>query len=154
MSGELLGFSEEVFWSAVRSFWKNLTFFGVSVILFKERGDVMTHEMKLNREPFLMIESGKKRYELRLYDEKRQKLSVGDTILFTMVSDLSRKLTAEVIALHCFPSFDALYGVLPLRECGYREEELSTASPDDMAVYYSPEEQKRYGVVAIELKLI
>lgn len=114
----------------------------------------MTHEMKLNRAPFGMIESGAKRYELRLFDEKRQKLSAGDRIVFTMADDSERKLAVRVVALHRFPDFAALYRALPLKECGYREDELASASPDDMAAYYSHEEQSRYGVVAIEVEVI
>ena len=114
----------------------------------------MTHEMKLNRSPFLMIESGEKIYELRLLDEKRKKLSVGDTIVFTMVDDQNRRITAEVLKLHCFRSFDELYEALPLDKCGYREDELATASPSDMEAYYSKEEQNRYGVVAIEIRVV
>ncbi len=114
----------------------------------------MIHEMKLNETPFLFIESGRKRYELRLWDEKRQKLSAGDTVVFTMAGDAGRRLTAEVIALHRFSSFDELYRALPLTECGYREDELVSASPRDMEAYYSPDEQRRYGVVAIEVKVI
>ena len=39
--------------------------------------------MKLNASPFEMIKSGVKSIELRLYDEKRQKIKIGDTIIFT-----------------------------------------------------------------------
>ena len=42
----------------------------------------MLHKMKLKKEPFEMIKSGKKIYELRLYDEKRKKLKIGDTVEF------------------------------------------------------------------------
>jgi len=114
----------------------------------------MTHEMKLNESPFLMIEGGQKRYELRLFDAKRQKLSVGDTVVFTMVGNAERRLTAEVVALHRFSDFASLYKSLPLTECGYRADEVEGASPRDMEAYYSQEEQRRYGVVAIEIKLI
>ena len=114
----------------------------------------MLHEMKLNRVPFLMIESGEKIYELRLWDEKRQMISVGDEIVFTMSDDPARKLTVEVLGLHRFDSFEDLYRSLPLSLCGYREDELVTASPSDMELYYSKESQSRYGVVAIEVKVI
>ena len=42
----------------------------------------MTHEMKLQDGPFRLFEEGKKRVEVRLLDEKRQKIRVGDAILF------------------------------------------------------------------------
>ena len=42
----------------------------------------MIHEMKLNKEPFEKIRDGKKTIELRLNDEKRQRVRVGDSIVF------------------------------------------------------------------------
>ena len=39
--------------------------------------------MKLNPAPFEMIKSGQKTIELRLYDEKRQLVNIGDEIVFT-----------------------------------------------------------------------
>ena len=42
----------------------------------------MTHNMKLNDAPFETIKNGKKTIELRLYDEKRRKIKIGDTICF------------------------------------------------------------------------
>ena len=114
----------------------------------------MVHEMKLHDEPFLMIERGEKIFELRLWDEKRKKLSVGDTIVFTMSRDASRSMTVEVVGLHRFASFDALYEALPLDKCGYRADEIETASPSDMEAYYSKEEQRQNGVVAIEVRVV
>ena len=109
--------------------------------------------MKLNDEPFEMIKSGRKTFELRLCDEKRQLLSVGDEIEFTHAEDFSRTILAEVVALHRFPSFEALFASLPLLKCGYTEETLAAASHTDMSKYYSKEEEAKFGVVAIEIKL-
>ena len=39
------------------------------------------HQMKLNNKPFNMIKNGRKNIELRLYDEKRRKLNIGDEIM-------------------------------------------------------------------------
>ena len=41
----------------------------------------------------------------------------------------------------------------PLDKCGYLPHELATASAKDMEAYYSPEKQRCYGVVGIELAL-
>ena len=38
----------------------------------------MKHEMKLALEPFVMIADGRKTIELRLYDDKRKKIKLGD----------------------------------------------------------------------------
>lgn len=42
----------------------------------------MLHEMRLLEEPFELIKAGKKIIEIRLNDEKRQKVSIGDEIVF------------------------------------------------------------------------
>lgn len=73
----------------------------------------MTHKMNLYHEPYEMIRNGLKTIELRLKDEKRQKIKVGDMIEFTQI-ETGEKLTAEVIALHRFGSFTELYQKLPL----------------------------------------
>ena len=48
----------------------------------------MKHEMKLNNEPFIKIKNGTKTVELRLNDEKRKLLNVGDVICFTNINTL------------------------------------------------------------------
>lgn len=108
------------------------------------------HNMKLHSTPFEMIKSGQKTIELRLFDEKRQQIKAGDTIIF------SNTLTGEtinktVLKLHCFESFEELYKSLPLLQCGYTSEDISQAHHSDMDKYYFLDEQKKYGVVGIEL---
>ena len=111
----------------------------------------MIHHMNLNPEPFEMINTGIKTIELRLNDEKRQKIKVGDKIEFTNNQNSDRKLTVNVIALHNFNSFEELYENLPLLKCGYTEKDISTAKPEDMELYYSIEKQSEYGVLGIEI---
>ncbi len=106
--------------------------------------------MKLNPAPFEMIKNGQKTIELRLYDEKRRYISEGDTIIFTKTTD-GETLTATVVRLHRFDSFDELYKSLPLLKCGYTAENVDKATPSDIEQYYSVEEQRKYGVVGIEL---
>ena len=108
------------------------------------------HHMNLNPSPFGMIKSGKKTIELRLWDEKRRLIAPGDRICFTNTAT-GETLTKTVAKLHRFDSFEELYRALPLLQCGYTEADVHTASPGDMAQYYSAEQQRRYGVVGIEL---
>ena len=112
-----------------------------------------THTMKLHAAPFEKIKSGEKTIELRLFDEKRQKIQVGDFIVFTNTTT-GEKLQAKVEQLHRFDSFEELYKALPLLQCGYTAEDVATAHPDDMHAYYSAEEQQKYGVVGIEISLL
>ena len=111
----------------------------------------MMHDMKLRPEPFSSIRSGEKTFELRLFDEKRRKISVGDTVRFVN-TDTAEVLVRRVCALHRFDSFAALYEALPLTKCGYTKENVKNASPLDMNMYYSAEEEAVYGVLAIELE--
>ena len=78
----------------------------------------MHHEMSLRPGPFGKIADGSKRYELRLLDEKRKLISVGDTITFTCTED-ERTVQVRVVALHAFADFAELYAALPLTACGY-----------------------------------
>lgn len=111
------------------------------------------HHMKLNPTPFEQIKSGAKTIELRLFDEKRQTIKEGDTIVFSN-TDTGETLYTTVLRLHRFDTFAALYQALPLLSCGYTKETVASAHPSDMEQYYSAEEQQRYGVVGIELSLM
>ena len=114
----------------------------------------MTHQMNLHAAPFDMIERAIKTIELRLYDEKRRRIAVGDEIVFTHSQNSSRTLLCRVKALHIFSSFKELYNTLPLLKCGYTEDDIATASPADMDLYYSKEQQAQNGVVGIEMERI
>ncbi len=91
---------------------------------------------------------------MRLFDNKRRCIEVGDTINFINTADNTEIIIARVLALHKFDSFDTLYRSLPLLKCGYTEEDIGTASPSGMNKYYTIEEQNQYGVVGIEICLI
>ena len=122
------------------------------VIVFKNENDTRKHQMQLQPEPFDMIKSGEKTIELRLYDEKRRKIRIGDEIVFTNTEN-GETLTVRVLDLAVFDSFEDLYKTLPLLRCGYTEQDIASASPDDMDVYYPKEKQKEYGVVGITIAL-
>ena len=68
----------------------------------------MKHNMNLNNRPFKSIKEGTKTIELRLNDEKRSLLKVGDEIEFTN-RDTNEKLSVDIINLHKYPSFKELY---------------------------------------------
>ena len=111
----------------------------------------MKHEMKLHDGPFKCIQNKTKTIELRLLDEKRSLINEGDTIEFTnRVTE--EKVTARVIKLHKYPSFEELYKHHDKVSMGYKEDEDATA--EDMEQYYSKEEQRNFGVVGIEIELI
>ena len=109
----------------------------------------MKHEMKLNNGPFKNIKNGTKTIELRLNDEKRQLLKIKDLIEFTNRETLEQMLV-EIENLYHYSSFEELYKHFDKVAMGYKEDE--EANPNDMEEYYSKEEQKKYGVLGIEIK--
>ena len=111
----------------------------------------MKHLMKLKPNPFESIKNGIKTIEIRLYDEKRQLLNIGDTIEFTNI-ETKETLCVEVIGLHRFNNFVELFETFDKVSLGYQKDE--EANPSDMETYYSKEEQSKYGVIGIEIKLI
>jgi len=111
----------------------------------------MKHNLKLNNGPYNSICYGKKDIELRLYDEKRRRISIGDIITFTNNTTLD-SFDVKVINLHICDSFDDIYNRFNKVRLGYKEDEM--ASPSDMEKYYSREEINRYGVLGIEIEKI
>ncbi len=113
------------------------------------------HIMKLELKWYENIVNGKKIIEGRLYDEKRKKIGIGDCIIFKPVGHMTRNtlLYTVVLGLRHYNSFRemlekegierVLPGVYDLNEGVevYRE-------------YYSVEDEKKYGVIAIELGLL
>ena len=112
----------------------------------------MTHTMRLHPEPFDAIKNGSKTIELRLNDEKRRLITIGDTIVFFCTED-ERCLQVKVINLFAFKTFADLYNTLPLEKCGYRKENLASASFHDMYQYYTLEQEKCHGVLGIEIQV-
>ena len=111
----------------------------------------MIHKMNLNDEPFNSIKSGNKIIEMRLYDEKRKLVNIGDIIELTNIKTLE-KIYVKVIQLHIFNNFEELYKNFDKVLLGYNKNDK--ASPDDMNKYYTKEEKEKYGVIGIEIKLI
>ena len=110
----------------------------------------MLHEMKLQDVPFDRIASGEKTVELRLFDEKRQRIQVGDFIQFSRQAAPEEQIQVRVTALHRFDGFAALYAAIPPARLGYLPGE--TADPADMDAYYPKDAQAQHGVLAIELR--
>ena len=110
-----------------------------------------THNLHLNSGPFEMIKSGQKTIEMRLFDEKRQLIKVGDYIIFDNRTT-NETLKTKVVALHKFPSFKQLYDRFDKTVLGYKTNEHADCK--DMEQYYTKEEQNKYGIVGIEINLI
>ena len=111
----------------------------------------MIHEMRLNNEPFNKIKEGTKTVELRLLDEKRKALRVGDKIIFTNRAN-NEKIDVLVTNLFKADSFEPIYEKYSKVAMGYNEED--EAKPEDMEEYYSKEEIKKYGCIEKKKKKV
>ena len=110
-----------------------------------------THYMNLQPTYFDYIKTGTKRIELRLYDEKRQQIALGDTIEFAKSEQ--DKFQAKVIGLLRYASFADLFQDFDISILA----DASMTKPELLAVlskFYTPEKQAQYGVLGIRLEPI
>lgn len=107
------------------------------------------HDMKLVDFAFQAIKNGNKDIEVRLNDEKRRKIKVGDTIVFHHI-DNSEIIKAKVVNLHKYNTFKELFDNFEHKRLGVKDSDTSSI----MDNFYSKEEQEKYGALGIEIKLI
>ena len=113
----------------------------------------MTHEMKLQPEYYNFILNGTKRIEIRLYDEKRQSIKLGDTIKFLKEPELSESFNAKVIGLLRYNSFKDMFkdfDISILSDKSMTKEELIKV----LEQFYTKEKQEQYGVLGIRIELM
>ena len=107
------------------------------------------HELHLQKKYHDFIRSGTKRVELRLFDEKRAKIQIGDEVLFSVSGDDAAEVVrAEVIGILRYRYFEDLVGDFPiemLADAGVTKDELLA----DLNQFYSAEMQEKNGVVGI-----
>ena len=113
----------------------------------------MMHEMKLQPEYFNYILNGTKRIEIRLNDDKRKQIKVGDTIRFFKEPDLKDFFDTTVTDLLRYDSFDDMVkelGIEVLADKNMTKEELINS----LEVFYTKEKQKELGVLCIKFELL
>ena len=107
------------------------------------------HSMRLNPEPYSRIISGTKKSELRINDEKRQQIEVGDIIEFTNRENDQQKMSVEVTYLNTYPNFASMYEGVKQDYPSWEQEPFVRS----MYQYYTPEEETKYGTVEIGFRL-
>ena len=111
----------------------------------------MTHEMNLQDKYFDFILHETKRIELRLNDEKRQKIKIGDTIIFR--NKQGETFSAKVKDLFEHNSFEELFENFEidiLADKSMTKAELLQVLDE----FYTPEKQAEFGVLGILIDLI
>ena len=107
----------------------------------------MLHQMKLNESPFERIKNGTKTIEFRLFDEKRQRIKVGDQIEFSKLPDLQEKLLVDVVELYREDTFEKLFRKI------YTDEEKIQRKTKAIYEIYSPEKEQQYGILGSKIKI-
>lgn len=114
-------------------------------------GEFNMHVMKLQEKYFNYIKYGTKEFEIRLNDEKRQNIKIGDLIEFQKEPLKEEKVICEVDDLLYFNDFEELIDNIDIK--------YLTSLDDDkemllnlLNTFYTKEEQDKFGVVAIKLK--
>ena len=128
----------------------NIYLYDGLIIARKANNFMTTHRLKLATEPFNAIISGNKTIESRLYDTKRQKIQIGDRIIFTNRDNSEQTVTAEVVGLLRYATFRDLFSHNNPRKFGGDNVEWLE---NQISEFYSVEDQKIYGVIGIEFKV-
>lgn len=108
------------------------------------------HYLRLASAPFDAIVSGQKTIESRLYDEKRQAIQLGDTIIFIYREDPHLTITARVVGLLRYTTFHDLFMHNDPAKFGGPSVEWLERQINE---FYSINDQQKYGVVGIEFEL-
>lgn len=112
----------------------------------------MIHEMRLNEKPFNNINKGIKKIELRLFDEKREKINLNDFIVFKNISDSTQTLKVKVVGLLRYNTFEDLFKDVDYNICGPANS--LSEKLINIHTIYSKEEEKKYGILAIHVEKV
>ena len=107
----------------------------------------------LHPEVFDIVLNKDKDVEIRVNDEKRRKLNIGDTLVFLKRPDDIESISATITNLVYFNSFLDVTNYYDMKRI-YLEGTTKDEYINLMKKFYSDEEVSKYGVVAIEFKLI
>ena len=106
------------------------------------------HEMNLQSKYYDFIKDGTKRIELRLYDEKRQKIRLGNEIEFSKSE--TEKFKAKVVGLIRYQSFEDLFKDFPIEILADK-----TMTKDELlgilSEFCTKEKQQEFGVIGIRI---
>lgn len=111
-----------------------------------------THRMRLLKEHFEKIERGEKTVEMRLMDEKRQRIRVGDLITFTCEEEPHREVAVEVVGVRSFSDFSELAACFGVRAVGFDGRDAAFVGTY-MKGIYGDDVLRTYGAAAIEVRL-
>ncbi len=107
----------------------------------------------LHEDVFEIVKNGTKDIEVRINDEKRRKLHIGDTLIFLKRPLEDEQIKATVTNLEYYANFEELINQCEMKRI-YLEGYTREMYLKEMARFYTEEEQKENGVVAIYFKKV
>jgi ASC-1-like (ASCH) protein len=110
-----------------------------------------THRLRLDASPFAQVKSGTKTFEIRLHDNKRQQLSVGDVIVFWNKEEPTNETMMSVVSLVIHPTFIELFRAVPPELSGWPSGTAPQVAANRMREFYSAGDEARWGAIAIQL---
>lgn len=114
----------------------------------------MTNEMHLTADNFDKIKAGTKTIEVRLNDEKRKNLKIGDRIIFYRRPEDIEKVETEIVGLTVYKTFADLYSNNEKVAVGSLPDDSLETQVEQTKKHYSDEEEAKFGVLAIYLRLV
>ena len=109
----------------------------------------MKYIMKLNPKYFEYMKNGTKRIEIRLNDEKRKNIKIGDEIVFQKEPELKDEISTQIVNLIIKRNFKELIESLDISEYSDKSESEEKFL-NDLYKFYTKEQEEKYGVVEIE----
>ncbi len=125
-----------------------------------------TFVMRLSDAMFELVKAGTKTVEIRLFDEKRKLIDIGDYIEFRKVSDESQRVKRRVADLNIWETFEELFEVekylgdrkwekklrYPPEQVGSPANATAKEMAEAMYKYYDRAQVEKYGVIAFILE--
>lgn len=112
----------------------------------------MEYSMGLQEKYFNAMKYGSKKIEMRLNDEKRKELKIGDTIYFLLEPDRKKSLKSKITKLTKYNNFEEAVEDIQI-EFLASSNDTKEKYLNDLNKYYSMEDQNEYGVLAIEVEV-
>lgn len=106
----------------------------------------------LDEDIFEIVKNGTKKIELRVNDEKRRKLKEGDTIVFLKRPEEKEKIEAYIEKLEYYNTFKEATDNYEIEDI-YTKDYTKEGFLKLLSRFYTDEEIKKYGVVAIKFKI-
>ena len=118
----------------------------------------MEHQMHLYEQAFNLVYFGLKTIELRIYDDKRKQISVGDLITFINLTKPDETIVVRVISNRSFIGFHELFLWVNPTLCGWPDGISHADAANYMVNFYKQQDKlellRKLGAVAIEFELV